>query len=145
MITRYEVMCPGFESRLREINDSLLQIVQTASGAHPTFYLMGTGFFLGLKRPGCDVDHSSLPSAEVKDKWSYTSASHVCLHGVERDDFTIFCSLEYTQLAEFQIYSAVNAFEIHSRGPSSNLSRSTDFWRVFVVLLDLSKLTDIVP
>jgi hypothetical protein len=37
--------------------------VQTGSGAHPAFYLMGTG---GKARPGRDADHSPPSSAEVK-------------------------------------------------------------------------------
>jgi len=31
--------------------------VQTGSGAHPASYTMGTGAFLGVKRPGRGVDH----------------------------------------------------------------------------------------
>ena len=31
--------------------------VQTGPGAHPASYTMGTGYFLGVKRPGCGVDH----------------------------------------------------------------------------------------
>jgi hypothetical protein len=31
--------------------------VQTAPGAHPASYTMGTGSFLGVKRPGCRVEH----------------------------------------------------------------------------------------
>jgi hypothetical protein len=36
--------------------------------AHPAFYTMGTGSFLGVKRPGCDVDHPPSSSAEVKKR-----------------------------------------------------------------------------
>jgi hypothetical protein len=36
---------------------------------------MGSGgSSLGLKRPGCESDHSHPPSAEVNNAWSYTSA-----------------------------------------------------------------------
>jgi hypothetical protein len=31
----------------------------------------------GLKRPGRDIDHSSLSSAEVENKWNYTSTPPV--------------------------------------------------------------------
>jgi hypothetical protein len=35
---------------------------------------MGTGgFFLGVKAPGHEADHSSPTSAEVKKMWIYTS------------------------------------------------------------------------
>jgi hypothetical protein len=42
--------------------------VQTSPGAHPDFYTMGTGPFLGVKRPGCGVDHPPPSSAEVKER-----------------------------------------------------------------------------
>ena len=41
-----------------------------------------------LKLQGRDVDRSPPRSAEVKNEWSYTSASPIRLHGVERDSFT---------------------------------------------------------
>jgi hypothetical protein len=45
--------------------------------------LMGTrGFFLGVKRPGREADHSRPSSAEVKNTWIYTSTPPVRLHGV---------------------------------------------------------------
>ena len=33
------------------------ETVQTGAGVHPASYTMGTGSFLGVKRPGRDVDH----------------------------------------------------------------------------------------
>jgi hypothetical protein len=38
----------------------------------------------GVKRPGRDV-HALPSSAEVKNEWSYTSASPVCVRGVDKD------------------------------------------------------------
>jgi hypothetical protein len=35
---------------------------------------------LGIKWPGREADHLSLSSAEVKNKWSYTSAPPIRLH-----------------------------------------------------------------
>jgi hypothetical protein len=53
---------------------SLLHIVQTGSGVHPTSYKMGTGgSFPGVKRQGREADHSPPTSAEVKKMWIYTS------------------------------------------------------------------------
>jgi len=46
------------------------------------------GAFLGLKRPGRDVDYSPPSSAEVNNEWIHTSALLVCLHGVYRETFT---------------------------------------------------------
>jgi hypothetical protein len=53
---------------------SLLRIVQTGSGVHPTSYKMGTaGSIPGVKRQGREADHSPPTSAEVKKMWNYTS------------------------------------------------------------------------
>jgi hypothetical protein len=38
---------------------------QTGPGAHPASCTMGTGSFLGVKRPGRGADPSPPPSAEV--------------------------------------------------------------------------------
>jgi len=42
--------------------------VQTESEARPASYTMGTGSFLGVKRPGRTVDHTSPSSAEVEER-----------------------------------------------------------------------------
>ena len=51
---------------------------------------MVTGFYSG-KEPwvGHEVDHLSPSSANVKNEWSYMSTASTCLHGVDRDNFTI--------------------------------------------------------
>ena len=41
--------------------------VQTGPEAHPASYTVGTGSFLGVKRPGRGVDHRPPSSAEVKE------------------------------------------------------------------------------
>jgi hypothetical protein len=62
-----------FESRWGQ-KFSLLHIVQTDSGVHPTSYKMGTGgSFPGVKRQGREAYHSPPTSAEVKKMWIYTS------------------------------------------------------------------------
>jgi len=40
--------------------------LQTSPGAHPASYAVGTRSLLGVKWPGCDIDHPPLSSAEVK-------------------------------------------------------------------------------
>jgi hypothetical protein len=40
------------------------------------------------KASGREVNHSSPSSAEVKNKWIYTSSHSVYLHGVDRENFT---------------------------------------------------------
>jgi len=42
--------------------------VQTGPEAHPASYTLGTGFFMGVKRPGRGVDHSPLSSGEVNER-----------------------------------------------------------------------------
>ena len=51
--TRYELDGPGIGSRCGARFSSLVQI---GLGAHPTSYIMGTGSFQGVKRPGRGVD-----------------------------------------------------------------------------------------
>ena len=57
----------------------LLQIVQTACGAHPASISMGTTVLLGVKQPERDVDHAPPSSTEVKNEWSFMSAPCLCV------------------------------------------------------------------
>jgi hypothetical protein len=41
-------------------------------------------------RPGCEALHLHLSNACFKNEWSHTSASLVCLNGVDRDSFTLY-------------------------------------------------------
>jgi hypothetical protein len=64
-------------------NFSLHHRLQTGSGAHPTSYPTDTRIsFSGVKWSGREAYHSSLPSAEVKNAWSYTSILPIRLYGV---------------------------------------------------------------
>jgi len=45
------------------------------------YFLLGEGA-LEMKQPGCEAIHASLPGAEVKNAWSYTSVALLCLHGM---------------------------------------------------------------
>jgi hypothetical protein len=50
-------------------NFSLHHRIQNGSGAHSASYPMGTrGSILGVKRPGCEADHSPPSSAGVKER-----------------------------------------------------------------------------
>jgi hypothetical protein len=55
----------------------LLQTILTNSGANAAFFSVGTrGFFSSMvKWLGHKTDHPSLSSAEVKNEWSYASAT----------------------------------------------------------------------
>jgi hypothetical protein len=46
------------------------------------------GLFTEAKRTWHEVDHSSISSAEVKNKWACVSAPPTYLHGVGRTNFT---------------------------------------------------------
>jgi hypothetical protein len=63
--TRYGLDGPGIESRWGQ---GFSAAIQTGPGAHPATYTMGTGSFLGVKRPGRGVDHPPPFSAEVKER-----------------------------------------------------------------------------
>ena len=63
--TRYRLDGPGIESRW---GARFSAPVQNGPGAHPTSYTMGTGSFLGIKRPGLGVDHPPPSGAEVKER-----------------------------------------------------------------------------
>jgi len=66
----------------------LLRNVQTGSGAHPASYLMDKGgFFPRIKRPGREFYHWSPSIPRVKNEWSYTSTSRLCLHCVDRKNW----------------------------------------------------------
>ena len=76
---RYGLDGPGLESRWEARFHSP---VKTGPGAHPTFYIMGTGSFPGVKRPGRGVDHPSSSSAAVKDGTAITYSPPLGLRGL---------------------------------------------------------------
>jgi hypothetical protein len=39
-------------------------------------------------RPGRDAKHLPPSSVDIKNEWSYTFTTFMCLHGVYRDNFT---------------------------------------------------------
>jgi hypothetical protein len=41
---------------------------QTGPGAYPAFYTMGSGYFLGVERPGHGVNHPPLSRAKVEER-----------------------------------------------------------------------------
>ena len=44
----------------------------------------------GANRPGREADHSSQPNAKVKNEWSCTFTSILCVHGINQGKFA-FC------------------------------------------------------
>jgi hypothetical protein len=48
----------------------------------------GYQFCRGVNRPGSEIDHNLLSTAEVKNEWSYNFTPPTCLYGVGMDNFT---------------------------------------------------------
>jgi hypothetical protein len=60
-------------------------------GPHIIPFIGYWGSFMGVKQSGCEVHHSSPPSTEVKNEWSYTSAPPMSHHVVvDRENYTFF-------------------------------------------------------
>ena len=78
IVTLYGLDGPGIESRWGARFSAL---VQTGPGAHPPSSTMGTGSFLGVKRPGRGADYPSHLSAEVMKGYGYTSTHPLDLSG----------------------------------------------------------------
>ena len=57
------------------VGENFSSPVQTGPQAKPASYTMSTGSFLGVKRPGIDVNHPPQSGAEIKKVWNYTPAS----------------------------------------------------------------------
>ena len=63
--THYVLDGPAIEFRWGTI---FFAPVQTGPGNHPTFYIMGTGSFPVVKRPGLGVDHPPSSPRSKKEK-----------------------------------------------------------------------------
>jgi len=71
--------------------DSLLQHIQTCCGPTQPPYSVGTGLLsLGVKWPGCEVNHLPSSKTKVKNEWSYSCAPSICLHAVDSENCTFF-------------------------------------------------------
>jgi hypothetical protein len=72
-------------------NFSTLQNDETNSDHRTASNLMATGIFISeVGRPGSEFDDSPPPSAEVKNKWSYTFPPSIRLHVVGREYFKFY-------------------------------------------------------
>jgi len=45
---------------------------------------------MGVKWLGRETNHSPPSSVKVKNEWSYTTTTSICLHGMQRDTFNLF-------------------------------------------------------
>jgi hypothetical protein len=50
----------------------------TLEPTQPSIQQLPGAFSLGIKRPGCEADHSPQTSAEVENAWIYTSTPPCC-------------------------------------------------------------------
>ena len=83
--TSYGLDGPGFNPG-RGKTFSVLQTHPDHLWGPPSLLFNGYRFFfLGVSRPGCDVDHSPLSSCQVTNEWSCTSAPPAYLRGVHRN------------------------------------------------------------
>ena len=70
---------------------SLLQNIQTGSGAHPASYSMGSGVLTrGLKQPWREVNRPSPSSAEAKNGWRYNSLLPRHLRDVDGENISFY-------------------------------------------------------
>jgi hypothetical protein len=70
VVTGFTTKRSDFESRKSQ-EFLLLHVVQTGFAVHPTSHIIGKG----VKRPGCEADHSPPTSAMAKKMWICTSTS----------------------------------------------------------------------
>jgi hypothetical protein len=59
---------------------------------------MDTGFFPGVNRPGREIDHNLLSTAEVKNEWSYNFTPPTRLYGVGMDNTLLLLSTQFYEL-----------------------------------------------
>jgi hypothetical protein len=62
----------------------------------PSILFSGYRASLLVKRPMREFSHAPPSSAEVKNEWSYTSIPPVCLHSMDRANFTYILALFYS-------------------------------------------------
>jgi hypothetical protein len=92
---------------------------------HPAFIQWVPRFFLGVTRPGRDVDHSPPSSAEFKDRWRCASALLACLYGVDRDN----CIRPFSFRSN-AVVSSVCVYHVLECSVSRNVSTTTFMYLV---------------
>jgi len=70
--------------------------VQIGPGAQAASYAMGTGYFKGVKRPGCGVDHPPNPALRLKKEYSNTSNPLWSFVACSRVNFTFTFTFTFT-------------------------------------------------
>jgi len=77
--------------------------VQTSHGAHPASYIMGTGSFPGIKRPGPGVVHPPHLVPRLKKEWSYTSTPPLGLCGLFWGELTFSSTIPNVALDPYPL------------------------------------------
>jgi hypothetical protein len=102
---------------IKQLTDfSLFQNIQTGSGAHPAAYSGGNRVLTMVKVAGNLINHSPPFSAKVMHAWTYTSTPRVCVHGIDRENFTFYTAKITPQLQKKSHFSR----EGYSRRKTSN-------------------------
>jgi hypothetical protein len=96
------------------------------------------GFYRRVKRPECDVDYSLLSRTETNNERSYIHL--VCLHGIDRDSFSVFLIYYVPFCFLGQVFSGDKASKCFAKMIGSKLSQdtlrlSTVFFRRFRQIL----------
>jgi hypothetical protein len=99
-------------------------------------------YFQGVMRPGRGADHSTPSSAKIKNEWRYTSTPPICLHGVDRNNFTFFLTYKTCSLVTEHDIAQKNkpvSLASHSHKlcllESLKPSRGRDFFRTHFLFL----------
>ena len=75
--------------------------VQTGYEAQPASYILGTGSFPGVKRPGYGVDHPSPSSAEVKERVELYSTPSLGLRGLFLGERYLYLTFTDTNVRKY--------------------------------------------
>ena len=71
---------------------------------------MCAGFLLEVEQLEREVDLWPPSIAKVMNEWSYTYASTICPHGVDRDNLKLHCSFVFYHLVPLSI-CAIKTYE----------------------------------
>ena len=81
---------PGFECRRRQQIFFSVKSPDPFCGS-PTLYSTSLGaIFRGFLGPLREADHSTPSTVKVKNEWSYTSTSSICLQGLDTESFNFY-------------------------------------------------------
>jgi hypothetical protein len=124
---------PGFKSSYGQEIFLFSKLSRPAMGQPSLPFNANRGSFPGVKRLGCEVNHSSPSSAEVNNECSYISTALICHHGIEMENLsylvrciTVLCRQILThQIVNTDCYSGHQSVQIQH----SILSYIHNFWQ----------------